>query len=464
MFRLLLIWFCLGWTAFIFAQSSFDNFSIAYPELVHQNESFQVSIITSDDIINADHLDLYLIPKEGITPINVIIESENETKELKFSTVYSDQFLQNTLMCSIDLEQIVSHTSGSFFQILIKFKSEFVEYSEIDFYGEFRKDNSVIDYLNSSEEKLFADDPNCYRIKINFYSLSGDDEKALQLNPNSEFKISPVLKLENDLLVEFWLKLNQMDFPFLQIKNKQSGLIEYRLITNKFQIVIPESDFNREIKIAPEFISKNVWTHFTVLFSFNKNEIEFYCGKMLIAEFELNSSLKKDNLEFCFVSSGESTIQLDQLRFVDFNEPVENSFSNIHFANFVSEKSFIKKQFGFNKTSLQDLMLDESFVFSNVVLVPSDAPIFKRAPELNLKIMNNYYELSWVGGDYKNAKSYILERAEDNKTYEEIFKANADNLEEKTYSFLSEKIPGTEVLYFRIKQINKNRRHQNSPG
>jgi hypothetical protein len=239
----------LGWITIVSAQSINDNFRIAYPELVHKGKPFQVSIITSNEIINADQLDIYLIPQRGIIPDVIVLQVENETREIAFSSSSSEGFIYDAVMCSIDLKNFVSDVSGSFFQILIKFDSEFVEYSEVDFYGEFRKNNTIVGYLNNSANELSSDYPNYHKLKINFYTSVTNGDKALTLQPNSEFNISPSFSVENDLLVDFWLKLDRTESTFLEIKNKQSGLTDYRLIMNKFQIIVPESDFNNEIKI-----------------------------------------------------------------------------------------------------------------------------------------------------------------------------------------------------------------------
>ena len=49
-----------------------------------------------------------------------------------------------------------------------------------------------------------------------------------------------------------------------------------------------------------------------------------------------------------------------------------------------------------------------------------------------------------------------MERANDNNNFIEVTKALADNNENKAYSLLSEKVDHTEIVYFRIKQINKD--------
>ncbi|MCH7774511.1 MAG: hypothetical protein IH784_08925, partial [Bacteroidetes bacterium] len=290
MFRIFKIWISLCWISLIPAQSIGDNFKLAYANLVHQGKSFEISLITSNEFENADQLDLYIIPQRGIKLYEVILRSENKFKEIEFYSASSDGYLYDAVMCTIDLTGLTPGEGSSFFQVLMKFNSEFVDYSEIEFYGEFRRNNRIVNYLNNSSADLASDYPNYYRVKINFYNTTDIGEKALFLQPESEFSISPDLNIENNMLIDFWIMLNQEASSFLEIKNKQTDLVEYRLATNEFQILTAESDFHTEYIILPHFIPNDVWLHFSVLFSFDENKIKFYCNSKEFSEFKLPAS------------------------------------------------------------------------------------------------------------------------------------------------------------------------------
>lgn len=456
MFKSFAILISLCWISLIPAQSIGDNFKLAYPNLVHQGKSFEISLITSNEFENADQLDLYIIPQRGIKLDEVMLRSEDEFKEIEFYSASSEEYLYDAVMCTIDLTGIAPGESSSFFQVLMKFNSEFVDYSEIEFYGEFRRDNRIVNYLNNSSEELASDYPNYYRAKINFYNTTDVGEKALLLQPQSEFSISPDFNIENNMLVDFWIMLNQEASSFLEIKNKQTDLIEYQLTTNEFQILTAESDFHTEYNMLPNFIPNDVWLHFSILFSFNENRIKFYYNGKEFSEFELPASLTEKELIISFINSAEGSFRLDQFRILDYNEPIDAAFSNRHFSSFISEDSEIKLQFTFNETSLTDLMQSGFVRLNNVALVPSDAPIFSRAPELNLRVLNNFYELTWSGGDYSNADIYIVEKAEGENGFIEVYRDDAESIKEKIYTYLSERIDNSGIIYFRIKQVNKD--------
>ena len=456
MFRVFFIWIILSGLSVIPAQSFGDNFKLAYPSLVHQGKSFEVSIITSNEFEDSDKLDLYIIPKRGIKLDAVLLQSGTKSRKINFNSASSEGYLYDAVMCSIDLSQSFLQRDGSFFQILLKFKSDFIDYSEIEFYGEFRKHNRIVNYLQSSNKKLFSDYSNHYRAKINFYNANIAGEKSLLLRPQSEFSILPDVQIKNNLLFEFWIKLETKGLPFLEIRNRQTNLIEYRLITNQYQILTCESDFNTENEMTPHFIPWNVWQHFEILFSFKNNKIEFYCNGDEFSRYELSPSLSVNDIDLSFINNTKGKYQIDQVRIIDFNESISASVRNRNFSNFISDSSEVKMQFNFNRITLTDLMQSKSVSMNNITLISSDAPIFERAPELNIKVMNNYYELNWTGGDYTSAVFYTVERSEGESGFVEIYRTDADNQNARDYSYISDRKEDSEVIYFRVKQANKD--------
>ena len=455
MIKALTIWFSIGVISSVTAQSFADNFKLAYPKLIHQSNSFEVSIITSNEFDNADKLDLYVIPKRGIIPEEFILRFEEEVSEIEFFSASSEGYLYDAVMCSIDLTQSTFENSGSFFQILMRFQSEIIDYSEIEFYGEFRKNNRIVDYLYSSDNELISDYPNHHRIKINFYKSSAQ-EKALLLKPGSEFSVQTDINIQNDMLFEFWINLDQKGYPFLEIKNKNTELVEYHLKTNDYQILTTESDFNSEFFITPHFIPNNVWLHFSILFSFNNKQVEFYCDGMDLATFGMPLAISPSDLIFSFINKAGGEIHIDQLRIIDLNESIISSFNSRSFSNFISEKSKTKLQLSFNETTISNLIESESISLNNGFIIPSDAPVFARAPELNIKVLSNFYELTWGGGDFENADRYIVERAEGEKGFIELYTKDSENSIGKDFIFLSERKENSEVIFFRVKQINKD--------
>jgi hypothetical protein len=114
-------------------------------------------------------------------------------------------------------------------------------------------------------------------------------------------------------------------------------------------------------------------------------------------------------------------------------------------------------QINFSETEIENLLGQKLITYGGIKLVKSNAPIFPRAPKVDIKLLNSFFEVDWTGGDYKNADYYVLERAIGSNSFEQVNREEADNSEEKSYSLLSEKPNQSEIFYFRIKQVNKDR-------
>jgi hypothetical protein len=110
----------------------------------------------------------------------------------------------------------------------------------------------------------------------------------------------------------------------------------------------------------------------------------------------------------------------------------------------------------FSETELNDLLSKKIISHEGIRLTISDAPLFPRAPEISIKLMNNFYEIEWKGGSYREADHYVLEKAIGNGDFSEAGTQVAVNDEEKSYSMLSEEFAQPEIVYFRIKQVNKD--------
>ncbi len=100
--------------------------------------------------------------------------------------------------------------------------------------------------------------------------------------------------------------------------------------------------------------------------------------------------------------------------------------------------------------------MNKKTIYERVRLVKSDAPLFPRAPEIRVKFTDNFYEIEWEGGSYKDADHYVLEKAIGSGEFIEVGTQAVVNDEDKNYSMLSEEFAQPEIVYFRIKQVNKD--------
>jgi hypothetical protein len=215
------------------------------------------------------------------------------------------------------------------------------------------------------------------------------------------------------------------------------------------------SVYHEQTSIKPKFISENAWYHITILISDTEPLIYFYCNDEEISKVKLLYKLNFENISLEFFNETIlPSINLDQLRFFNLHSSVKSILQNKNFKDFTADSSQLLFQLNIKNSELNSLKNSEKIYFSGLKLVNSDAPIFPRAPEINLQVLNNYYEIEWTGGDYTNAAYYILERAVGNENFIEISKQDADRKTEKVYTQLSEKTNQPEIVYYRVKLVN----------
>ncbi len=210
--------------------------------------------------------------------------------------------------------------------------------------------------------------------------------------------------------------------------------------------------------LKPYFTGKKSWYHIIILTSKKDGLIYFYCNNTLVAKNNLPNFFEPDNINLTFENTniGKSFL-IDMLRIEDFNNSVSFSIANCHSTAFSSDSSSLVAQYKFD--SYDELNTENENVkveTSNLRFMKSDAPLFERSPELNITVLGNSYELEWQGGDYKQASSYSLEKSSDGKPYTSVFTIQADNTQEKTYSFIDAVDESSGIVYYRIKQLNND--------
>jgi len=141
---------------------------------------------------------------------------------------------------------------------------------------------------------------------------------------------------------------------------------------------------------------------------------------------------------------------------IDLNNSIDMAFSSRHSGNLNLDSSSVAAAFKFD--SQDEFPANENIEceFSNIKLVKSDAPLFMRSPELNITPLGNSYELEWKGGDYRQAQYYILEKSSGNNPYVPVHTIQADNSEERTYSFVDIADELSGIIYYRVKQQNND--------
>lgn len=434
-----------------------DNFKIFVPEFIPSNGVFEVSIITSKKFPEADKLDIYFSPDLSLNINKVELWSNNVRSQIPAKTDlindYSGQFQKFT----IDFSDTSLFSGEAYFQIVIELKSTGANSNALKFYGEFIREGEILGYLENSENKISSNITHQFNLSFNYYEKYSSAENAIALSQNSYLNIPLIYNFDEVLSAEFWMKAKNFNSTFLKIINWETNWVEYYLSVNENQMLVINSKDDDWLRVQPFFISQNVWYHFNLNFDKRNNELSFFCNGEELVRIKIISHLEFDNLVLHFqndLPTGE--FNLEQLRLVNLNDAFTSISRNRYFADYSDDSSKVIFQMNFTETELNSLLNQKSISYERIKLLKSDAPLFPRAPEISFKLMNNFYEIEWNGGSYKDVDYYVLERANGSGDFVESGKLNANNIEKKTYSILSEKNEQTEVVYFRIKQVNKD--------
>jgi hypothetical protein len=452
MFRATVILFIFWLFSQVFAQERESNYYLVYPKFTPSGSSFDVSLTITNTFPEADKFELLIFPENRISLNKAEYKSVYESFKLNSQSAKTNGFSNDTSYVTVELNDS-SRAAGIVFQIIMSFRSRQSDLSEILFRGAFKNGDSVLAYLDSPGD---VDIENFITADINFYKPQKIADRALLFNEDSFLKVNIRKNIDHNLLVEFWVKLNNQGIDFLKVSRDNYLQPDFKLFTNKFQMMSVSSNLWSQTFLKPYFVGKRSWYHITIVTSKKNESISFYCNGTLFKKNNLPDFFELDNLNLVFGNTGkDKSFLLDLLRVEDFNNSVDFSFANRHSDSFISDSSTLIAQYRFN--SSDEFLTENEYVkpeFSNLRFVKSDAPLFARSPELNIRLLGGSYELEWEGGDYKQAAYYILEKSADNKPYTPSFTIQADNTQEKTYTFVDVIDESSEIVYYRIKQQN----------
>ncbi len=453
MLKTVFIWLSLAVFTLCYGKNNPENYKLVYPKYIPVYSNFDVSLITSDIFPGADRLELYVLPDGNISLQKIELKSIYESTGLSFSAALLRGYDGDAYKTVINFSD-TTLTSGIFFQILMNFKSESASRSSLNFYGVFKKGSKIVGSLAAGNGDMQS---NFIPVNLNFYRPQKNAGRALLIGRDSFIRFNMNNIPVHNLLTEFWIKFSGVQNSFLQITSKDNPDFNYSLSLNPFQMLLVKAGSGPLKFIDPYFAGKKSWYHISADISFSDHLIYFYCNGKLIAQSQIPFFLKPENIEYEFSNqSQEQSFQVDLLRFIDFNNSIDVSFANRNYVNFISDSSTVISQFNFDITDSYPSSDMISISSSGTQLVKSDAPIFARAPELNVVPFGSSYQLEWSGGDYKQANYYVLQKSANNSDFADLINIPADNSTDKSYSFIDKNDGTSDVIYYRIKQVNLN--------
>ncbi|MCW8802968.1 MAG: T9SS type A sorting domain-containing protein [Ignavibacteriaceae bacterium] len=446
-----LLFFSFDWAL------SQDNFNVFVPEFIPSDGSFEVSIITSKKFPEADRLDFYFLPDFSLIINKAELWIDNVPLQIPMRSEFVIEYSKQYQKVSIDFSDTALFSDGAFFQLVIFLKSMNTNSNALNFFGEFISAGKILEYLTSSDSKIISNIPNLYSLSFNFYEKYLTAENAASFSRDSYLNVPLVYNFDKALAVDFWMKAKNFRSTFLKFINWETNHIEYYLSLSENQMLVINSKGNDLFQVKPFFISQNVWYHFNVFLDKLNSELSFFCNDEELARIKIRNYLELDNLVLHFENDLQiGNFILDQLRLVNVSGSFTSLSRNRNFPDYSDDSSSVIFQVNFSETELNDLLNKKIISYERIRVAKSDAPLFPRAPEISVKLMNNFYEIEWKGGSYREAYHYILEKAIGNGEFSEAGTQAAVNDEEKTYSILSEEFAQPEIVYFRIKQVNKD--------
>ena len=434
-----------------------DNFQIFTPEFVPINENFEISIITSKRFPEAEFLDLFFSTDISLSITGASLLSRNQIVQLPIKNEFSKILNDNATKIKIDLKDTTKLSASDFFQIIISLRSSQVNNNDLRFYGEFKDHNESLGYLLNSELNNTSGEKFIYRLDFDYYQKFPIAGKALLIQQDYYLNVPLTYQFEKFLAVDFWMKIENPVSNFLEIINWETNQIEYDLSVNENQLLTINSFGNENLTEKSFFLSNGGWYHFKLILDKLNSELSFFCDGSELARLKVFSAIDFENLVLHFKDDKQnSEYLLDQLRVIKLAEINSAIERNKNYQDYNDSNSSVLLQINFTELGLHKLLNNKSVFFEKVKFVKSDAPIFPRSPEIDVKMSDNYYEIEWQGGNYKFASKYIVEKATGDNDFVEIDGVAADNNEKKIYSVLSDRGEQSQVVFFRIKQINKD--------
>ena len=423
------------------------------PVYVHENESFNVSCIPRVVSASGSQMNFYVMSQQRLDLMNVIIRTDSATSPLEFEPVFFPDYFGRAFKI-ITGELVDSNFQHGTSEIVCTFSPAIGISNAAVTFGVFT--NPVDSVESNAEEPQFAELIKYPSSQVNFFEEHAQGGSALMLSGNAQFTLQPKINLESiPLMMEFWASLDLRNGPFFVLRNKLTGDTLVSLQVGNFYFLHASSP--NFITISEEhYIGHNSWDYFNLLVDPVGQTIDIYVNDNKFGAIELPNVIELSETEFEFLGQPGLGLQLDKLIVWEFNNTLELAFNNKHFKNYSADSSTILLYENFENSDLQEEIQAPNFLIQNhnSEIVNSEAPIFSRAPDINVVVYQNFYSIEWTGKEVDFAESYSVEKSYDGAEYTEIYFTDADKSGEQSYFYSDPKVDSKEVIYYRGKQDN----------
>ena len=449
--KLLFIVYCFLISSSFYAQKLTG---VLYPSYIVKNNTFEISFIGTTGNNEYDSASLFLLVDEEITVNKAVFTTGTSFIDLEVKTDNYKDYINKTYSVNID-KSIYDVPLNSPFQVLISLQASGITATQILYAIECYKGNKTFIVGSSFGDNNSLKVPS--KLNLSFYNKDDNAGKCLQIKNKGGFSFSISDEVYNfNTMVEFWAKINIKNGNWFELKNKENNSTLFSIGSNSFQML---NVFKPEDNLFYDdyFISKNAWYHFNIFINSSTKKAKLFIDDKLYYSFPINLYTTLSGLTFTFSNNADKrNLYIDALKVWDFNNTPYVSFFNKHYDTYSADSSILYFQLLFDESSIfQKFVSSNKFNFTskNIELVESDAPIFSNAPVLNINVFGGYNSVEWVSFD-NNAQTFVLEKSENGSTFNEIYRTDSENDITKTYYFTDSKNVGSQIIYYRIKQIN----------
>jgi hypothetical protein len=436
----------------VFAQQESIYFKADYPDFIPYNNSFELSIIISNTEKTADSVSLTLYSPSNLVFNTGILVNDSIESELYLKKTGASEYSSKTIKTGFPVRD---SAETKYYQLKFDIQpQQFSMNSSIKFNLTYFNDSSIVaEYSSFSIEN----DLKLPQAEFEFYEPQSVAGKCFGFNNNENLSLNIPSEKKDNLLIEFWMKLNSKDLDFLNILGADNDTL-LTVSSNKFQILEVKNSEVDQI-LDSFFLSKNSWYHFALYIPQNDLQNYFYVNDKLIFKLPKFSQFNLDNITLEFNGNKENDFFVDGLRLWDFRDKIEQLFKNKHYRNITTDSSEVLLSLDFDETDFPGAnKLDNIGVsFSDANLAVSQAPIYTKIPDLNVIPYQNFYSISWSPRNTEYVKQYILERSSGGKGFQEIHSLEVnDDGENKTYEYTDSRQHDQDIVYYRLKQINQD--------
>ena len=455
MIKLLNIWFIIFciWGQ---AQDYTPVTELSFPNQVPYNTTFDISLITDNSVIDADKIRLYIFSRNNFEINTILLRTDDVSFQSYFARASLPGVSDRTFLSEIDLKNN-DVSIQSFFQILINFSHINSEKARIRFYGEFIKDEKVITTIGSLNGVNGLRKGNL-AAEITSYKPGKVTRNAAKFEGiSSELSIELSSFTDKRLWIGFWIKVSGGDLNIFRLMDKNINKSTLNFGLNRSQIIFLQKENGDIINTAAPFYSRRTWMHIGMDINISDQLISFFRDGMLFGSYSLSGNQQIS--DFILTFSGESSVPftIEQLRII---KPKSEADKIVNDSKYISVSTIAGEtllQLNFDSVNELSNAKNARFIKSKgLKFVISDAPVFSRAPELDISIMSTYNFLEWKSSDVNNASHFIIEKSLANNGFFEIGTiAVTSDLTDK-FSYIDASRITDEIVYYRIKQINKD--------